>query len=67
MPAFDMECPRCKHTWEALIIKTTDGHLKMCPKCATPGEQQVSTKVDWTIWGFSARNNYGLKKFDDGR
>ena len=67
MPLFDMKCPKCGHEWEALVVKHTDNFLRMCGKCLALGEQQVSKGTDFRMGpGFAARNNYGLKKFDDG-
>lgn len=66
MPLFDMECPRCKETWEALVVNSErDGIQYHCPKCTHPGVKQVSKNVVWNIWGYSERNSYGLKKFKD--
>lgn len=67
MPLFDMKCPKCGKTWEALVVKQADNILLMCSECFVLGEQQISTGTDFKMGpGFAARNNYGLKKFDDG-
>lgn len=69
MPIFDMECPRCKKTWEALIVKETADNVNlMCEDCCVPGKKQIAGKGSRPaikILGYAARNGYGLKKFTD--
>ena len=62
-----MECPRCKKTWEALIVKeTADNYNLMCPDCSIPGTKLIGhNKPNFKIFGFTAKNSYGLKKFTD--
>jgi hypothetical protein len=62
-----MECPRCHEEWEALVVNSTDGVEFSCPVCSYPGRKKVSKNVSHKIFGFTAKNSYGLKKFDDGR
>lgn len=39
MPLYDFRCPKCRHTFEALVRVTTDGGgfppPSECPKCGT--------------------------------
>ena len=67
MPLFDMECPRCTKTWEALIVnETADNHALMCEDCSIMGTKLIgNNKPAFKIFGYSAKNGYGLKKFAD--
>ena len=71
MPIYDYKCALCGHTWEARIYKTSDkADETVCHKCGTKAvesDKLPSKNVDHKIYGFSAKNGYGAKKFDDGR
>ncbi|MHC4644006.1 MAG: FmdB family zinc ribbon protein [Planctomycetota bacterium] len=68
MPVFDYQCENCGHEWEQVVFHEATDEDRTCPKCKhVAGKQLISGRPEWTMYGFAARNGYGLKPFDDGR
>lgn len=60
MPRYEYYCPKCDIDFE--VDATIDHSAPPCPQCGDTYVKKCLTSPSFSVKGFSAANNYGLKR-----
>jgi putative FmdB family regulatory protein len=61
MPRFEFYCPKCDHEFE-VDQKLCEVNSPQCPQCGDTRTKKLISSPSFTVKGFNAKNNYGLKE-----